>query len=59
MKVKQFKQKLQTILDELDSYDDEDEVNLYGNTYGLTYFLSLPGKGFVDLHKPVKEEEDD
>lgn len=59
MKVKQFRQKLQTVLDELDFYDDEDEIDLHGNTYGINYFMSLPGKGIVDLHNIVKEEEDD
>lgn len=60
MKVKQFKQKLQMILDELDFlYDDEDEIDFHGNTYGINYFMSLPGKGIVDLHNIVKEEDDD
>lgn len=58
MKIKQFRQKLQMILDKLDFLYD-DEIDFHGNTYGINYFMSLPGKGIVDLHNIVKEEDDD
>lgn len=58
-KVSWLKSKLQEVLETLDFYDDDDEIEIAGNTYWVgPYFLSYPGVGFIDLEEPVKEKEE-
>lgn len=50
IKVKQLKEILQPVLDELDDFDDNDEVHTRANTYGLgDEFIALGYKGYVPL----------
>lgn len=61
MKVKDLKEHLQNILDELDCYKDEQEVKTVNNTYFLsskTNFLACP-QGFIDLTEIVECENDE
>lgn len=57
--IKDLKEHLQNILDELEDFDDEDEVVMVENTYWLkggTHFLATTD-GFIDLDYPIEEEE--
>ena len=61
--VKDLKEFLQEQLDNLDCYDDNQELNIAHNTYfltrnGATNILETP-KGFIDLDNPVKENYDE
>jgi hypothetical protein len=61
MTIKQLKEHLQSVLDELDDFDDESEVRVVSNTYflrGATHILETR-QGFIDLDNPVRESEDD
>lgn len=54
MTVKELKDLLSSILDNLDNYDDNDEVKKETNTYflkGTKYFLGIAGYngGYIDL----------
>lgn len=61
--VDDLKRFLQEQLDNLDCYDDNQELNVASNTYfltrnGATNILETP-KGFIDLDNPVKENEEE
>ena len=63
MNVKELKTILENALSQLDGYDDEEEINLVGNTYFLgyaKYFLGVAGYdgGYVNLSNPIKDRED-
>ena len=61
MTIKQLKEHLQSVLDELDDFDDESEVRVVSNTYflrGATHILETR-QGFIDLDNPVKESDED
>ena len=65
MTVKELKDLLSSILDNLDNYDDNDEVKKETNTYflqGTKYFLGIAGYngGYIDLAniKIDKDEEE-
>lgn len=55
-----LRQKLQEAIDSLDYFDDDDEVEVRSNTFGVgPNFISFASIGFVDLDNPVKEKEED
>jgi len=57
--IKDLKEHLQNILDELDGFEDDEEVKMVENTYWLknrTHFLATTD-GFIDLEHPIEEEE--
>ena len=61
MTIKQLKEHLQSVLDELDDFDDESEVRVVSNTYflrGATHILETR-QGFIDLDNPVSESDED
>ena len=63
MTVKELKDLLSSILDNLDNYDDNDEVKKETNTYflkGTKYFLGIAGYngGYIDLAN-IKIDEDE
>lgn len=61
MKIKELKEHLQDVLDNLESFDEEQEVLVVRNTYWLrggTHFIALPSLGFVDLDYPTNDKED-
>ena len=61
MTIKQLKEHLQSVLDDLDNFDDESEVRVVSNTYflrGATHILETR-QGFIDLDNPVSESEED
>lgn len=60
IKVGRLKEVLEDVLNELESYDDNDLVKTYCNTYGLSsHFISLGSNGFVDLYGIIVEEDED
>lgn len=66
MKVKELKDLLTSILDNLDDFDDSDKIRKETNTYFLDnaeYFLGISGYngGYIDLTniKIDKDEEED
>ena len=59
MKVAELMDKLGDIMHDLSWEDEDAEVKIHPNTYKLSYFLSIPGQGFIDLNEIIKEEEDD
>ena len=63
MKVKEIKDLLSSILDNLHNYDDNDEIKKETNTYflqGTKYFLGIAGYngGYIDLAN-IKIDEDE
>lgn len=59
MKVKQLKEKLQDVLENLEVYDDDAEVKMYTNTYFVSGEYIGTRQGFIPLSEPVEEDEDD
>ena len=62
-KVKRLKEFLQDFLEELDCYDDNDEVRAHPNTYGIdtTYYMQFGYDGFIKLDEvelDTDEEEE-
>lgn len=58
-----LKQFLQEQLDNLDCYDDNQELNVASNTYfltrnGATNILETSG-GFIDLDNPINESREE
>lgn len=60
MTVAELKEKLQDVIDDLEMYDEDQEVNVSCNTYGLGSNFLATYEGFIDLSRPVKrtDEED-
>ena len=64
MTVKKLKMILRSTLEDLEDYDDDQEVKMVSNTYFLgsvRYFLGVSGYdgGYINLDNPVDEEDDD
>ena len=64
MTVKELKDLLSSILDNLDNYDDNDEVKKETNTYflkGTKYFLGIAGYngGYIDLANINIDKDDE
>lgn len=49
--VKELKEKLQDVIDTLDNYEDNDTIEIVGNTYFIrsTFYAQVGCKGFVAL----------
>ena len=60
-KVKDLKRFLQDFLEELDCYDDDDEVYAHPNTYGIdtTYYMQFGYDGFIKLDEVELDTDDD
>lgn len=60
--VLELKEKLQHAIDELDNYGDNEIIHTASNTYFVDsdFYISIPGKGFVDLNyiEPVIEYDE-
>lgn len=59
MTVAQLRKHLERVLNRLDNYDDDQEVNFSCNTYGMSNykgFLACP-EGFIDLSDRVRTED--
>lgn len=58
--VQDLKDHLNQVLEELENYDDADEVKTYANTYwlGSSHFLAT-GYGFINLDNPTDRKDDD
>lgn len=57
--IKDLKEHLQDILDDLEQYEDDVELEVVENTYWLkggTHFLATTN-GFIDLDYPTDQEE--
>lgn len=55
-KIEDLKNYLQELLEALENIDDEIELEIYTNTYGLYgMLLSIPSVGYIDLDE-LKEE---
>lgn len=64
MTIKELKEKLQGVIDDLDNYDDDQKVEMVSNTYFLGHphmFLGIAGYngGYINLDNPVDEDEED
>lgn len=59
--VNALKEKLQNIIDELDTYGDNEKIHAVSNTYFLdsNFFISIPRVGFVDLADIEPTYDDD
>lgn len=55
MTIKDLKQSLINMLNDLNKYSDSAEVTTYNNTYFIksNCFVALPG-GFIDLKHPIE-----
>lgn len=55
-----LRQKLEEAINNLDYFEDDDEIEIATNTYWVgPHFISFGSIGFVDLDNPVGEKEDD
>ena len=59
MTVAELKRKLQRYLDDLDDYNETDEVRVSPNTYGMGNNFLATCEGFIDFNDPVKDSEED
>lgn len=64
MTVKELKNKLQRVINNLEGYDDDATINMVSNTYFLRdcrYFLGVSGYdgGYINLSNIEVEDEDD
>jgi len=60
MTIKDLKKLLEQALENLDNFNDDDEVDLYSNTYFLkTDFFLATHKGFIDLDHPTEQDNED
>lgn len=64
MTVKGLRAKLQRALNNLEDYDDDQEVRMVSNTYFLgdcSFFLGISGYdgGYINLNDPVEEDEEE
>ena len=64
MTVQELKDLLNQILENLDDYDSDKEVDMVSNTYFLghpMHFLGIAGSkgGYISLDSPVKEEDEE
>lgn len=64
IKVSRLKDILQTALNELDNYEDDQKISLVSNTYFLghaNYFIGISGYngGYLDLNNIEVEDEED
>lgn len=60
MTVRQLKDYLQGIIDDLENYDEDEEIAMVSNTYFLRNkdnFLATR-KGFIDLSNPIETDEE-
>lgn len=61
MTVKDLKRHLERIMRDINNFDDEMEVNVSCNTYGMSNygkgFLAV-SEGFIDLNEPVRDERE-
>ena len=58
--VKDLKEYLQNIIDNLEEYEEETQLKIVENTYWLKdgqNFIAIEGQGFVDLDNPTDLEE--
>ena len=59
MTVADLKRKLQRYLDDLDDYNESDEVKVSCNTYGMGNNFLATYEGFIDFDDPVENSEED
>lgn len=59
MKVKELKNLLEGWIEDLENYEDEDEVRVSCNTYGMGNNFIATYQGFIDMNDPVKDSEED
>ena len=60
MTVSELKDLLQQALNNLENYDDNQELNIQTNTYYVRgKFISIPGVGFIPLNDPVADDDDE
>ena len=59
MTVADLKRKLQRYLDDLDDYNESDEVKVSCNTYGMGNNFLATYEGYIDFDDPVEDSEED
>lgn len=59
MTVADLKRKLQRYLDDLDDYNESDEVKVSCNTYGMGNNFLATYEGFINFDDPVEDSEED
>lgn len=59
MTVADLKRKLQRYLDDLDDYNESDEVKVSCNTYGMGNNFLATYEGFIDFDDPVKDSSEE
>ena len=64
MTVKKLRKVLESVLRDLNNYDDDAEVKMVSNTYFLgdcRYFLGVAGYdgGYINLDEPVEDDEEE
>lgn len=59
MNVKQLKEQFESYIEILDEFDDELEIPMRSNTYGLSgQILEIPYKGFIELDSLAEKLEE-
>lgn len=59
MTVADLKRKLQRYLDDLDDYNESDEVKVSCNTYGMGNNFLATYEGFINFDDPVEDSKED
>lgn len=59
MTVRKLKDLLEGWIEDLENYEDEDEVRVSCNTYGMGNNFIATYQGFIDMNDPVKDSEED
>lgn len=59
MTVADLKRKLQRYLDDLDDYNESDEVKVSCNTYGMGNNFLATYEGFINFDDPVKDSSEE
>ena len=60
MTIKELKEHLQNIIENLDQFEEEEEIKIVENTYWLKRgqnFIAIENVGFVDLDNPIELED--
>lgn len=59
MTVADLKRKLQRYLDDLDDYNESDEVKVSCNTYGMGNNFLATYEGFINFDDPVEDSSEE
>lgn len=59
MKVSQLRNLLESWIEDLEYYNDDDEVKVSANTYRMSDNFIATYNGYIDMSDPVKDGEEE